>query len=571
MPTATTSPIEDQIDLQIPSSADSVRVEIDSVAEEINLLVGTADVVVAEASCVATINIEVSQVQEALALEVGCIPILGGTALDGAVFALDVSATGGSILEKDYENDALISFTSDTNDVVLSLVALTGHSQLSPTITVNGVEATLTENSLGVYTGNYSINVSGVEQITLKHDDGATSVIEVNVTAPPEVLDLTFGDYPGTQTQLKAGDSINITISTDREIDRVEIDSFGALQSGTLSFSATTSATVSATVANQGTSVADYAAKVRVRDTSGSWSSWYTSTATVTLCNLYPSITFNSITYPASQGALKDSEQATIDHTVSNFDTISYSTSGGQLTIPNIDTYESSKTVTRASGTYNVSTNNFLISATRNANDATTTSGTCVRIANAAASLSVSCASRLRSSPTGLNHVITLQGDQLLQTASMDRQAGSGTWANSWSGSGSSRSRTLTVTDAETKGTYTWHSISATNLSGIETTSVSNPNYILGGFSNRRITFGSFSQYEPLGVSVADTSKLSVSDMSGASFSYQADKTDGDKVFTITDSAGTLDADGNYIWVADQGWVDQNSTGTAYLDVEETI
>ncbi|MFO5736412.1 hypothetical protein, partial [Klebsiella pneumoniae] len=65
------------------------------------------------------------------------------------------------------------------------------------------------------------------------------------------------------------------------------------------------------------------------------------------------------------QSAIKVGETATVANTVSNADSVVYSSPNDQLTITSANEAEIAKVVTYKSGTYNDSTNNLLITARR--------------------------------------------------------------------------------------------------------------------------------------------------------------------------------------------------------------
>src|SRR5690606_25782640 len=103
-------------------------------------------------------------------------------------------------------------------------------------------------------------------------------------------------------------------------------------------------------------------------------------------------------TYPGAQGAIKDGEVATVAHVASDFDIMAYSSPGSQLDIPSPSVHANPKSVSRIDGNYNVATENLTATATRLANGAQTISSIVVRIAHAAAVITVTeAAARLRS------------------------------------------------------------------------------------------------------------------------------------------------------------------------------
>jgi hypothetical protein len=83
-------------------------------------------------------------------------------------------------------------------------------------------------------------------------------------------------------------------------------------------------------VANRGDTTTAFPAKVRVKNANGTWSSVFSSsdfggtngTHILALNNTRPTVTVGTITYPASQFALKLTEQATVAATYANVDSV---------------------------------------------------------------------------------------------------------------------------------------------------------------------------------------------------------------------------------------------------------
>jgi hypothetical protein len=162
--------------------------------------------------------------------------------------------------------------------------------------------------------------------------------------------------------------------------------------------------------------------------------------------------------------------------------------------------------VTRIAGSYNIVTNNFRITATRTANNAVTVSQGIVKIANTACTLAVTePAARLRSGgndgTAAQNHVITITASQQLYAAPT-LVAPIGAWqGGGFSGSGTTWTRSLQIHDNDVKGTYSWGSISGTNLAGLVTTAITgNADYVLGGFVSRVLTLAAYANETTMNV-----------------------------------------------------------------------
>lgn len=358
----------------------------------------------------------------------------------------------------------------------------------------------------------------------------ATDTVKVNLDLPPAITALSFtGGYPGSQTELKEDDTFDIQVTADKDFDQVQIISYEACKSATIGVTVGTTAVVTGVINDSGDVAVFRPAQVRVRDAvTGAYSTAALTNdgggsvngVDVVLCNnLHPSVSIGAKSYPGIQEALKGSESATVINTVSDYDTVVYDDpTGSQLNITNPSTFESPKTVTRVGGTYNISSNNFRVTANRAENDSTTVRQSVVNIANVAASITVGeSSSRLRSGgndgTSAQNHTITVTSNQqLLSSPNLDPEAGGskGTFTGGWSGGPSVWTHSFQVHDEDEKGTFTWANLSATNLAGIETTSISgNDEYTLGGFVARTVTWDAFQTVSRnINVKTVDFNKL---------------------------------------------------------------
>lgn len=425
-----------------------------------------------------------------------------------------------------------------------------------------------------MFSGNIEIDLETETEITALHEDGATHTCTVTMETAPTVLTAAFtGSYPGSQTELKSGDHYTIAITTDVSVVGVEIENSGACTYQSFIVSGT-SFSVPANIADRGTTAQSLAARVRVQKSTGSWSDWFTTDNSVILNNLYPTVSFGTVTYPAGQGAIKDSENATIANSASNYNTIAYSSQTSELSISNPSAFESSKTVTRISGTYNVSTANIRVTATRTANNASTTATGVVKIANSAPTISITTpASRLRSGgnngTTIQSHTITLTASQALYSAP-SLNAPEGAWGAGFTGSGTTWTRPLLVSDNNAKGVFSFNSLSAVNLAGITVTSISaGQTYTIGGFVFRTLTVAEFpNRTAGIGTAVSDTSKLRCTNLSkGATgslnYTYQATTAEAVDRYTITGGDTWYNCDGAN--------ASSNTTGTMKIELEEVV
>lgn len=530
----------------------------------------------------------------------------GGTVIVGGwVYLADVSGQGAvTVTSKTYQ---------DAGSTVLQSAVISGLDvnllvrASYPLVSINGAPAVELTQDIGggFYAGTIPVTLVGsgaiavgVKLLTPDNDEGVEDNAVLTLDAPPELLTLSFtGGYPGAQTELKAGDTFQLTGTTDKNADAVQIADSGAMISELKTFAAGTSFTVTGTIADRGTTLQALAASVQARDAvTGALG---TARATnelggavdgqdlVNLNNLYPSGSWGAPSYPPSQGALKDAEAATLSWTDADFDTVAYTSPGGELAITNPNTSEPTKTVNRIGGTYNDSVDNLRATLTRAANAAVTVVDTLVKIADANPVVTVAeAAARLRSGGNDGTaeqfHVITVTSDQEVAAApDITPEAGGGRatrgiFTGAWaSGDNKVWTRNLGVHDDDGKGTFTWQAGApiVTNLAGRTAVAITgDATYTLGGFVARSLTFGPFATSTPMAVEVVDFSKLTAGIFTATN--QPALKQPIGTPPSVTDGY-TIDAVSinptSVIWL-DTPAAASNSSGTAQItDVEETV
>ena len=471
------------------------------------------------------------------------------------------------------DNNVLQSCTSSTTNVTVSVLAVTAGTSFKPTVTVNDVEATLTRNALtDVWTGTAAITLTGSSPhtVTATHSEGATDAATVTIEAAPVISQLEFsGAYSQgvDQTEHAAGQTLSLTVSSLTPFVELEViaDGTTATQAVSQTFAATTSKTLTVTVANQGNTPTAYPAKVRIRNANGTWSAITPTSNTIVLNNSQPVITFNSISYPASQQAIKSGESATVNVTETNVDTVSYTSTELTVTDP---TTLGNKTVTYESGTYNISTNNLTVVATKTSNATTATFNTVVWIANTAPTITVTTpAARLRSPQS---HTISINSNQrTLATPTLNASVGvfSGSWSTA--NNGLTWTRSLAIADSDTKGAANFSGLSITNLAGIEVTAITTgAAYTVGGFVQRTLTFPLWDANQirevAIGTQVSDVTKLVAFNVTrNRATTYRA--TVGDEIdkFTITG--------GNTLYNCDLENASTAITSPVIITIEETV
>lgn len=401
-----------------------------------------------------------------------------------------------------------------------------------PLVLVNGVPATLARVG-DIYQGTVSTTIAidgdvSVQVVDSNNVNGPADLVAVAIDSPPVLLTLSFlGGYPGTQTELKAGDTYQLTGTTDVAADAIEVQDFEASDAvQLLAFAPGTNFTVTMVVGDRGITLQALAASVRARSASTGALGVARSTNElaggvdgidlINLNNLFPGIALGAIVYPATQSALKGAETATIVNALTDFDTVAYDSPNGDLTVTLPAVSEDPKTVTRLAGAYNDSVNNFRITANRIANDATTVDQLVVVIANVAATLAVAePAARLRSGGNDgtapQDHTITITANQQLAAApTLAPDAGPrGAFLAAFAGGPAVWTASLRVLDTDDKGVFNWGAILGTNLAGIPTAAITgDAQYTLGGFVARTLTFAAFATTAAMGVEVVDFTKL---------------------------------------------------------------
>ena len=527
-------------------------------------------------------NLSSEDINVQLALDT--LDALDVLSINGGVYITNVEPQNpaDNISNKVYDSSGrvLLSCTSSTLDVTVSVMAKSGSLSYAPEITVNTTAVTLSESSdKPMWTGDVDVTLdaTGATDVTAVHNEGAESNCTITVQAAPAILTAAFvGSYPGSQTELKEGDYYDVAVTTDIPMTSIVVSNYGAAKSETFNFTAITSTIITIEIADRGDTVQSLIARLKAGDSLGAYGSTFDTTNTVDCNNVYPTITFGTKTYPGVQEALKASEQATIGLTLVNYD--SYLPSYPLSQLLEITKIPTLLTVQRVGGTYNINNNNLSISATRNANDATTVSSTVVFIADATPVITITePATRLRSSPSGALFVITLSSTQrLLNTPSLSPVGGAGSWSGSWGGGPISYTRSLSVTDSGTKGTHTWQSLTATNLAGtvVNTTT---EQYTLGGFYLRTMTIAAWPTREGgIGTQVSDASKLLCTNLSkGGSgshnFTYKSTVADQVDYYSITQPTGIANSAGNLWYNCDAVNASSNTSGTMQVELEETV
>ena len=512
-----------------------------------------------------------------------------GSVVIGNVYITDiVPVSSGIVGQKTYDpntipaNAVLTEATSDNVNVRVKIFAEGGNAFYSPTVLINGVQATLTKiasDSSRVYTGQADIVIGeGATEIIAISSTGAESRAVVHLAgAGPAIGSLVIGALPGSQTEVKSGDVVQVSGIVPNSATYVEVIAGGA--AGALS-SLTLGADGSAGLGNKtfsgtftvGSGTGVQTIQARAKNVLGTFGANATSSNAITLNQTVPTIGTITIAYPAGQSALKGTETATVSATVTNGDVVAY-TSSANLSVASPNTYAASKSVSRVSGGYVIGVNNYTITATKSSNGASVTKSAAISIADTAPTAAIAITgspARLISSAAGQSYTVTITANQSLYAAP-SLSAPSGTWTGSWTGSGTTWSRTLVVKDTDAKGSFNFSGLTLPNLAGVTGNTISSgAAYTIGGFATRTLTFAAFSQLAAIGTPVANIAKVTAK-YTGASanLTLQNSTAQAFQGFTITDAAGNYNPNGGYLFITDQAYAGANTSGTLQVDISE--
>jgi len=496
----------------------------------------------------------------------------GTSSLEG-VFILDVNPTSTGIVGSKTHpvtsppNKILSTCSTDTTNIRVT-VGIDGNAvSYSPTVNIAGVNAVVTESStVRWFTAVADIVIpTGTSTITAVSNTGASSSFQITLAgAGPAILSATLGSYPGSQTSLKAGDVITVTVTTEDSATELQLLSSGA--SG-VSRAFPVSAGQAICTLTIGSNSGGQAFTFKAKNAFGTYGANY-STVSLALDQTYPTFGTLSVTYPASKGAVTTGDTATVSCTVNNADSVSYTATGFTVTTPTA--YSVSKTVTLTTTGYVDSGTNYNIIAVKASNNSTDTRTGLIKIATTTptAAITTSPAGRMVGSPTGYDYTVTITSTQNISAPSLDASAG--TWLTSWGGSNKTWTRSLRIVDSTAKGNAIFSNLVITNqalISGNVITSGSN--YVVGGFNTKTLTFPSFSRVTAIGTSVLDQTKTSSQIVGGNTLTRYTDNNIHQNGYYIANSDGTYNSIGDYLGLSDSVFAGSNTSGTLQVTLVE--
>lgn len=485
-----------------------------------------------------------------------------------------IPTTTGIVGQKTYRsfvatNPLIDTATSNTRNVRVRIGGAGDCLSYSPNILINGVSATITESTTTMWFTGYAdiVLVDGPNIITATNGMDNDIINIVVSSGGPAIQTITFGAYPGVQTALKLNDTISVNIITDISATSVIIQAIGA---------AKTSITlpVTAGVANGTITISSLTGVQTI--TATAYNSLGTAgvpkiSGALTLDQVAPSFVLNSTTYASGHLSASLNEQVSVNITIFNFTTVTYSSS--QLTIPVPTTYSQIKDVVVILNGYNIA-NNYTIVANKAANNSSATFNSVVKIASVAPVAAITITgnpARLVSSVIGTNYEIRITPTQTLSTAPT-LNASIGTWMGSWVVSGTGWVRNLQISNTAARGTGLFSALTMTNEANIPGTVItSGSNYIVGGFAVITVTFPSFSRVAPMGVYVSTQTKTLAQIVGGNTLVLHTDAGVYSNGYYIANADGTYNQNGNYLGLSDSTFAGANTSGTLQATIQETV
>lgn len=534
------------------------------------------------------------------------------------VFVTDVTNAGSGIVgNKTYvpntvpANTVILTALSDDDTVGITVLAEGGSAFYSPVLTVSGSPAlvvgegstiALTQDQYDkrTFTGTANVTISGTTTVTITSDTGSTATVVVNrAAAGPDISTLTIGAYPGVQTAVRSGQSVSFSGTVPNATTAVDIVAFGAaaVKAGAATFGASDSAgagfkTATGTFTVSGGTGA-LAIQARAKNSLGTYGATKTSSNTIILDQVLPTVTGLAIVYPGVQEAVKGTEQATVNFTIANAANSTFTPSGAISLLSGGGSLENTAVV-QGTGTGDVITGtNVSITANKPSNGSTVTVTALVKVVNSAQVNSISIVgapTRLISSAAGQAYTVYIESTLDL----IGDGAGQAAFAPTFNApvgllSGITRindkrwQATLTIKDTDARGATNFDAISTTGLSGIQVTTASGTAYNVGGFTERTLVIplyspGVIGRTVDLGTAVGDVTKLSAN-LSGTALTFTPDVNDATLKFTISDVAqgfetpyvqvAQYDANGHFFYLNDRDQAGANTTGTMTVTIRE--
>lgn len=451
-------------------------------------------------------------------------------------------------------------------------------------VTVNGQPAVLdaVPGNSRLYTGYCDISIdpdAEMVEVLVESATGQSYICEViPEIGGPDVISAQVDALPAGQTHVKANDMIEVSaIVEDSAID-VRVEAGGA------------SAGVVALDQVEAPELPDgqvkYAGQVRVSEITtdapltiiaknflGTETEIPFVTADVPIDQQAPVIPNPTYQYPAGQMAVKDGEIVMITSAITHADSVEYNAQVG-FDIQDPTVLEDTKQVTLVTGEAASFDNDYYrITARKSTNGSATTKAFTIDIANAAPMINVAIVNnpaRLRTDADGNDYKVRILSSQpLLEAPSMDLEAG--VWKGDWVKKNDSQyERTITVKDSDPRGEHSFINLLATGRAAVTTNLfASGDKYTIAGFLMREVVVPALSQKVAIGTFVSNPNNIIAYYKDADRLAYQADLSDVRAGFSVVDADGTLNPNGDHLWISDKAFAGTNTSGTLTLTVEE--
>jgi len=521
----------------------------------------------------------------------------------GGIFITDITPTnegGNNIVGlKTYEADTIpadflmtngitnvaairIHFLAEPKHALYKLAVIAKYADGASEVAAQSI--TQHANDMRMYEGYVDIVVDDQkmeETITLVSSTGTEATVHLDLLiGGPEVSAFTIGSLPDGQTELKEGDVVSVSGVVSNDATSVKVLNSGvSIDSHNLSIGEEDSGGAgsrtfsgSVTVSSLSGSLVAQAVGTNMLGTEGD----AFDSNSVTLNQTHPSIGAATYSYPGTQEAIKESESVGIDVTITDADDYDYSAAAG-LSIDSPSDYSVSKTVTREDETiqYSVDADLLTITATKESNGAVTVKTFSINVVNTPPSAALSFVgnpARLRSDANGETYKLQITPNQPLLNApdALMSAANAGEFTGNWSTSGQNYRHNFKVVDTDLRGVHNWDGLIITGLSGIQASTITSGSiYEIGGFLARTLTIPALAQFASIGAFVSDFSKVRAMYVGADELVRQVDLAQVVKAFTIVDSGGALDNNGDHLFLNDANFAGTNTTGTLQVEVEE--
>jgi len=461
-------------------------------------------------------------------------------------------------------------------------------------VTMNGVSATITAECDTTVTSitDLPVRIKAKNALGTETPNWYESIPTVPVLNGPVITNVTFGAYPGTQTELKDGDTVPVTFEFDtNNVNRVETSGNGnnsyassnqTLNVTTASFSGAGTMTVDTSLENNAGGF-ERPIRAKARHSSQQFGNQHDSAEKLTVNNQKPTFSAASITYPSNQEAIKTTETATVNIVVNNEGdtaqaTYTYTGNGrNELSIPDTSTYSADKVVTYANGTYNINSANYKLEVNRQENNNTASKTATVFIADALPTINITTnnGTDMRSGgedgTTMQNYNVVIASDQrLIENPSIVAPVGTLSSGVSPNGSNTQFTTTIGIHDNNNRGTHTYTTLNAKNLAGqTQNTINSGSDYTIRGFVLRTLTVASQGWQVQATVAAVNYNKVEI-DWEKKALTIQALLGDTTRPQSSTWSLDRLDPAPITVNILDSGATIASSNATS-LTIEEKL